>query len=334
MRFKSLVHTRFFCLPIRLPWMSSPSDPKPLHLLLDPLGNPDKQRIAVSTLETLYLRAEPIVHKYVVSQITLWKRNKLPNHEFVVARISYEGTAAGALRMERTVEPTNEPSGNSSSVSLASSSSSALLANDPITIYASEDVGRVTKEAQLIAQQDFRGNTVTIASVIAASSVLSREYPEYKLGSKQCYWFAGLVFRLIAGDDVMPANSDSHSRMRAGEFASFLNIMQGPGLTKDARAMRPMYEAKLREVEEAVADKLAKERQAQEDRQKAQMTQGAERRAQEAERHAQEAERQKAQITREAERREAALVQAYELEIRQLKEALASRQTGTAPSTA
>lgn len=41
----------------------------------------------------------------------------------------------------------------------------------------------------------------------------------------------GLVFRFIAGDDVMPT-SDSHDRMRA--FASFLKIMRGPELTEDA----------------------------------------------------------------------------------------------------
>jgi len=347
MRLRSLFCTRFFRLPKRLPWMSSPNDIIPLHLLLEvpaPLGNPDKKKIAVNTLETLYLRADSIVHDYVVSQITLWKLNKLPNHEFVVAHISYRGTIVGALRMERTVEPTDEASVNSSSVSVTSSSS-PLRAYDPITVYASEDVSRATKESQLIAQQVFEGN-VTIATVIAASAVLTQEYPLYKLRSKQCYWFAGLVFRLIAGDSFMPATRTS--RMRAGEFASFLNIMQEPELTEQARAMRPIFEAKLRQIEDAVAQKLAKERagaemqtllteaqkQAQEAEKQAQEAerhaQEAEGHAQEAERHAQEAERQRAELAQAV----TAAQEAYELEIRKLKEALTSLQAGTAPSTA
>ncbi|KAH9936463.1 uncharacterized protein B0H18DRAFT_1113847 [Fomitopsis serialis] len=341
MRFNSLFRTRFFCLPLRLPWMSAPRDIKPLHLLLEapaPLGNPDKKKIAVNTLETLYLSADSIVHQYLVSQITLWKHNKLPNHEFVVAHISFGGTVVGALRMERTLELTDEESDNSSSVSFTSSSC-PLPASDPITIYTSEDVSHATKGAQEIAKQVLEGN-VTIATIIAACSVLTQEYPEYELGSKQCYWFAGLVFRLIAGDNVMTATNPIG--MRAGEFANFLNIMQEPELAEQAEAMQPIFETKLREVEHAVAQKLAKERAAAE--MQAQLAE-AQRRVQEAERReraaaemqAAEMQAQLAEAQRrvqEAGRREAELVKAYELKLCELREEIMSLQSGTAPSTA
>ncbi|KAI0946389.1 hypothetical protein AcW1_010375 [Taiwanofungus camphoratus] len=234
--------TRPFCSPfsglhirLRLPFMSAFDDTVHLKRLFEPRDkNPcrDNKPYSIVTLEHL----------------------SLPNHEFVVAQVSYQGRIIGALRIERTIMPTDGPSANSSSVSLTSSPSSpGLRAHDPITIYTSEDIIAATRDSHKIAPYILT-ETVTIASVIAACFVLNQEYPVYQLPSKQCYWFAGLAFRLIAGDNVMQ-QMEARDTRRAGDFGSFIHVMREPDMTQQAQTFRPKFEAKLQMIEDGVAER-------------------------------------------------------------------------------
>ncbi|KAI0940652.1 hypothetical protein AcW1_003793 [Taiwanofungus camphoratus] len=129
--------------------------------------------------------------------------------------------------------PTDGPSVNSSNVSLTSSSSSpGLLAHDPITIYTLEDIIAAMRDSQKIAPYILT-ETVTIASVIAACFILNQEYPVYQLSTRQCYWFAGLAFHLIAGDNVMQ-QMEARDTRRAREFDRFIHVMREPDMTKQA----------------------------------------------------------------------------------------------------
>ncbi|KAI0916383.1 hypothetical protein AcV5_003340 [Taiwanofungus camphoratus] len=318
MRFKHL----FGCSPfsglhirLRLPFMSAFDDTVHLKRLFEPCDeNPRRgnKPYSISTLEQLYVSGDPRLYDSVISEITLWKLRSLPNHEFVVAQVSYQGRIIGVLRIECTIMPTDGPSANSSSVSLTSSSSSpGLLAHDPITIYTSEDISTATRDSQKIAPHILT-ETVTITSVIAACLVLKQEYPVYQLSTRQCYWFAGLVFRLIAGDNVMQ-QMEARDTRRAGEFGRFIRVMRAPEMTKQAQSFRPKFEAKLQRVEDGVAERkrmlsidTARE-EAERLRDEAQRRRDeAQRRRDEAERCRDEAERRRDEAQRrkeEAERR-------------------------------
>ncbi|KAI0929396.1 hypothetical protein AcV7_005261 [Taiwanofungus camphoratus] len=299
MRFKHL----FSCSPfsglhirLRLPFMSAFDDIVHLKRLFEPCDeNPrrDNKPYSIVTLEQLYVSGDPRLYDCVISEITLWKSRSLPNHEFVVAQVSYQGRIIGALRIERTIMPTDGPSANSSSVSLTSSPSSpGLRAHDPITIYTSEDIIAATRDSHKIAPYILT-ETVTIASVIAACFVLNQEYPVYQLPSKQCYWFAGLAFRLIAGDNVMQQMEVRDTR-RAGDFGSFIHVMKEPDMTQQAQTFRPKFEAKLQMIEDGVAERkrmLSAERRLTE--MERQHRDEAEKRREETERHREETERLK-----------------------------------------
>ncbi|KZT71242.1 hypothetical protein DAEQUDRAFT_121124 [Daedalea quercina L-15889] len=63
---------------------------------------------------------------------------------------------------------------------------------------------------------------INIASVVAACAVLNKASPEYDVFRKQCYWYAGLAFRLLVGDDVM-RQLQYNGPQRAGEVANFFS---------------------------------------------------------------------------------------------------------------
>ena len=321
MHFKSLIK-RISRLSARLPWMSQPAEPLSLAQVLR-TSDPE-QSIATGYLETLYKFADPSVRDYVVSEIDLWKRNTIPNHEFVVAHIKCGETKIGALRMERTVDRSEDGSSAASSRISLTSSSSPVTAKDFITVYA---VGELNPaECKLIAKHVVK-ERVTIAAVIAACSVISFEAPKYQLRTKQCYWFAGLVFRLLAEDSNALKNKNKDGTMRAGEFAKFLQIMQDSTLTEQADEMRPRYMEKLQSVEDALSEHLAKEERLKEAERQVQEAkrqgQEAEREIQEVRRHAEEVERRVQELERRAQELEATN-EAYELELRELRKTVSA----------
>ncbi|KAI0922735.1 hypothetical protein AcV5_009632 [Taiwanofungus camphoratus] len=346
MRFKHL----FSCSPfsglhirLRLPFMSAFDDTVHLKRLFEPRDkNPcrDNKPYSIVTLEHLYVSGDPRLYDCVISEITLWKSRSLPNHEFVVAQVSYQGRIIGALRIERTIMPTDGPSANSSSVSLTSSPSSpGLRAHDPITIYTSEDIIAATRDSHKIAPYILT-ETVTIASVIAACFVLNQEYPVYQLPSKQCYWFAGLAFRLIAGDNVMQ-QMEARDTRRAGDFGSFIHVMREPDMTQQAQTFRPKFEAKLQMIEDGVAERkrmlsvdtareeaerrlTEMERQHRDEAEK--RREETERRREETEKHREETERLKDEAERRKDEAERRLTEkerqnnALELELRRYRQ--------------
>ncbi|KAI0725058.1 hypothetical protein C8Q72DRAFT_934826 [Fomitopsis betulina] len=170
-----------------------------------------------------------------VSEISLWKRNHVPNHEIVVVRFICRGKDVGALGMETSL----------------TSSSFPTAANNFLTLYKSTDIAAATRDSSLVITCAIpEEKHITTAAVIAACSVILQKVPEYQLRTKQCFWFAGLALRLIAGDDtVAKMQSADNNSKHAGEVASFWTVMGEPLLTDQAKKMHPDYNVKLKKVE-------------------------------------------------------------------------------------
>ncbi|KAI0946901.1 hypothetical protein AcW1_010228 [Taiwanofungus camphoratus] len=150
--------------------------------------------------------------------------------------------------------PTNSSSVNASSVSLTSSSlSPGLPAHDLITIYTAQDVIAAMSASDEIVCHPLP-KTLTITLVIVACSVLNKEYPRYQLQTTQCYWFAGLVLHLVAGENVMQQLEDKNT-CKAGEFAWVIRVMRQPDLTRQAQRLRPKFEAKLQGIEDGIIER-------------------------------------------------------------------------------
>ncbi|KAI0725609.1 hypothetical protein C8Q72DRAFT_578674 [Fomitopsis betulina] len=223
MHLKSLRPKHLLCLSIRLPWMSHSTDKH----LCELLNTASQQQLPVKTLQSHYLTADPTVYSCYVSKISLWKRKQFPNHEFVIVHFICRGKDVGALRMERTVLLSDDGSSATSSRTSLASSSSPAAANDFLTIYESTDIAAATKDASLVITHAIpEEQHITPAAVIAACSVISEKEPAYKLRTKQCFWFAGLAIRLIAGDDTVAQtqSADGNSKLAAGA-ASFWQVM-------------------------------------------------------------------------------------------------------------
>ncbi|KAI0954401.1 hypothetical protein AcV7_007649 [Taiwanofungus camphoratus] len=150
--------------------------------------------------------------------------------------------------------PTNSSSTNTSSMSLTSSSLSPdLPAHNPITIYTAQDVITAMSASDEIVWHPLT-ETLTIALVIVACSVLNKEYPRYQLQTTQCYWFAGLALRLVAGENVMQQLEDKNAH-KAGEFAWAIHVMRQPDLTRQAQRLRSKFEAKLQGIEDGIIER-------------------------------------------------------------------------------
>ena len=206
--------------------------------------------IPVCFLEDAYVMTDPIIHDYYASSVTLYKYDNVPNHEFIVVQFRcLTNDNVGSLRMERTILTGDDGSSAASSRTSLASSSSGVTAKDYLTVYSATDNVLATNTAQLISHiPTDDGERITVADVIAACCVISLKAPEYRLRTKQCYWFAGLVLRLLAGDNAArPQNPNDNSR-RAGEVANFLKVIREPELTAQAQALCPEYDAKRRKV--------------------------------------------------------------------------------------
>ncbi|KZT64476.1 hypothetical protein DAEQUDRAFT_606502 [Daedalea quercina L-15889] len=173
---------------------------------------------------------------------------------------------------------------------------------------------------------------INIAYVVAACAVLNKASPEYDVFRKQCYWYAGLAFRLLVGDDVM-RQLQYNGPQRAGEVANFFSVMKEPELDRHARELRPLYEDKLQAIQHEVTERRRKERRAEDAEREAE---GARRDAEGARRDAEGARREAEGARREAEgaRREAeaAVRRAAEMEIelQKLKELNQGARTSAA----
>ncbi|KZT68726.1 hypothetical protein DAEQUDRAFT_811969 [Daedalea quercina L-15889] len=291
------LRTTLHTLRLRLSFMSD------IHLnrLLAPYGEGSStvdHTYAIDSLESMYINGNPRIHDCIISEIALWKMKAVPNHEFLMASVEYNGHVIGALHIERTVLPTENRSVNASSVSVASSSSSAQhFAHDPIIICSTDNVDHHTASAEMIAYHIPAGTSpLHVSSVVAACAVLNKAFPMYDIFKNQCYWYAGLAFRLLAGNGNV--QRPKNTGQRAGEVAKFFSVMKEPKLDEHAKEFRPLYVEKLQAIEHEVTEKRRKDSDAAD---KA----DAERRAKEAERRADQSDRRAAEL---------------ELELQKLKE--------------
>ncbi|TFY69351.1 hypothetical protein EVJ58_g454 [Rhodofomes roseus] len=270
-----------------LPSMATPNYELQLtHLLQPGVSEPlDPRRFfSITGLEGCYLNGDLTLYECVITDLWLYKKANLSNHEYIVLKVRYNASDVGFLRVERTIDRSEEHGSSwtvstiSSTSSTASASSSvAIPAKDIITLCTTENMNLLAVDEERIAHATLNPPP-TFAAVVAACLVVNREKPFYELLTGQCYWFAGVVIRLICDDHTKPVPSDTR---KEGEWQNFVGVMSDAKMNEKARQLRSGYIATLTTLHDQANTRVQESRRAEE----------AVRRADEAERKAEEAER-------------------------------------------
>ncbi|KAI0644314.1 hypothetical protein C8Q79DRAFT_1120546 [Trametes meyenii] len=295
-----------------------------------------------------------------IGAVYFMKRRAGSQHEYIV--VSIYGKVAGRqgpqllgwLKCERTVSrrdntPMNHAKACSANASTDSSSTShsGIPALDCITVFndgytSLRDV--VTKDSTVFSV-DFlqRGrfeNAPFLLNLAIAADLLTHRSPNYDLLRKQCYWFAGVLFRTIVGpqaDDLpteveglVPVPSDSQAQSNLvplqdlptgtaiGTFRTFrtyFQIVTSNEVEVEYKGLTPDYIENVKDLrtklqgEKAQGDKPAQlEKQVKDEAQRADAATA------QVKDEAQRADAAMAQAKDEAQRADAAMAQVKELQ--------------------
>ncbi|KAH9834726.1 uncharacterized protein C8Q71DRAFT_908602 [Rhodofomes roseus] len=312
-----------------LPFMATPTEELPMQLsqllqpnVSQPLDPTQKRLFDMTSLENCYLNGNPKLYDCVITNVWLYKATSLSNHEFIVLNVTYHGRDIGFLRAERTVDrpesngsswTPNASSWSISTVSSVSSTSSGTApaspslgvpAHDIVTLCATENRQLLTKDGEQIAHSAL-DPPPSFAAIVAACLVVSRRKPFYELLSGQCYWFAGVVIRLIC-DDGARLERILDTKHKEGEWQNFLRVMSGARMNAGAEKLRSKYTATLLQLRNQANTRVQEagrqvelreeaERQAAEERRRREVV---ERKAAEERRRREEAERKAEDLQR------------------------------------
>ncbi|EPT03237.1 hypothetical protein FOMPIDRAFT_90962 [Fomitopsis schrenkii] len=167
------------------------------------------------------------------------------NHEYLVAQVDLEGICVGFVRMERTVDHTRK---DGSSLSIASTSSSGSIpAPDQITICGPGHLSLVAKSGEMISSYKPL-DPLPFAALVAACSIVSTHEPLYRLLTSQCYWYAGLVSRLLIGETGV-ARRLANAQRNEGVWQEFLQVVSDKTMVEMANMLRPDYVEKLQKLQ-------------------------------------------------------------------------------------
>ncbi|RDX49451.1 hypothetical protein OH76DRAFT_531162 [Lentinus brumalis] len=149
---------------------------------------------------------------YIITCLELCKGRKPPYHEYILAHVSRREdplgrtVPCGVLRAERSMGEPGKPALKVISIFAAqfSTLASNIPAVDRVTICDTseccEDI--VLYRAGLQSGHD-AGKTWAIHEFISAGLAIHAYAPNYHLVFEQCYWFAGLFFRLLVGHNAV-----------------------------------------------------------------------------------------------------------------------------------
>ncbi|KAI0351639.1 hypothetical protein OH77DRAFT_1429470 [Trametes cingulata] len=196
-----------------------------LKRLLDSDLVPLPTTVPVEKFETHFVKAckngkeefgRDVLSTSRISKVAFYKEEGGSEHEYVVVEVVAPDTAdmrgetnetpdrvLGALKCERTVAANrNNPRAHKGAVlndvSPNSSSGHAIPASDQFVVLeklSTPSGHRLVYAYEFGCPED----RPPIARLIAAAAVLHAKYPDYILRSRQCYWFAGVLFRVLVG---------------------------------------------------------------------------------------------------------------------------------------
>ncbi|KAH9830431.1 uncharacterized protein C8Q71DRAFT_862439 [Rhodofomes roseus] len=277
------------------------------HLLQPGVSEPldPRRSFSITGLEGCYLNGDLRLYECVITDLWLYKRANLSNHEYIVLKVRYNARDIGFLRVERTIDR-SEANGSSWTISTISSTSSTASASSSFAIPAKDIITLCTTENRnllIVDEEQIAHATLdpppTLAAVVAACLVVNREKPFYELLTGQCYWFAGVVIRLICDDHTNMQPVPSATR-KEGEWRNFLGVMSDARMNEKAKKLRSGYRATLTTLRDQATSRARVPQEAE------RKVEEADRRAEEERRQREEAERQReeAERQREEERRQ------------------------------
>ncbi|KAI0816904.1 hypothetical protein BC628DRAFT_1103317 [Trametes gibbosa] len=260
-----------------------------------------------------------------IDKIELWKMvSNFPEHEYVVLYVSKDNVPTyGVVKVERSVNSDPLWIAKTSTASLHKVSTALYDGGVPaedrlwvntntntegqINVFAAEPDRCVY--AYVYPLQD----RPSLTRLVAAAQVVHQSQTDYILLEAQCYWFAGVIFRLLVGPNAeqlrsetparamepLPAGTDRDFEIAAGAlFVKWFKIVTQKAIDECCAQLAPAFEAEVQSLEHNITAQLSanavKEAAAAADRE------GRERA--EAERERAEAERKRAEAERDAER--------------------------------
>lgn len=190
---------------------------------------------------------------YVITRLDLCKEKRSPYHEYVLAHVSRgEGQhTCGILKAERMVSAADK-----NNLKLAShvSSSCDIPASDRVEICGSREFDKapVLRSADLFDAK----KTCSIHEFIAAGIAIGESRPDYDLVVGQCYWFAGLFFLLLGGDDALENSKEKRkwsltggNERTPGKFGKLYQLVTPGQLRKASQALAPELLNYVRDLE-------------------------------------------------------------------------------------
>ncbi|KAI0370878.1 hypothetical protein BV20DRAFT_1051981 [Pilatotrama ljubarskyi] len=176
----------------------------------------------------------------------------------------------GALRCERMAVPEQHDisrihRGNITyDFSFARSSRSPVPALDCFIPF-DQAMARRFARARLVYKHTFDQPRTrpSIARIIAAASVLHDEFPDCIIRSRQCYWFAGALFRMVVGPtDLAPRTRNvkfalayehpdgAAKTVHAGRFVNTFRLVTNQSIEGTVAALEDKVMKKEREIED------------------------------------------------------------------------------------
>ncbi|KAI0666892.1 hypothetical protein C8Q78DRAFT_428932 [Trametes maxima] len=214
-------------------------------------------------------------------------------HEYIVLSVYGKGEKdveprlLGWLRCERTVaDRDNTPLNHAKALSSTewSSGHPGIPAQDCITVYNDgyDSLGDVvTKDPTIfcidfLQERTFEGAPF-LRDLAVAADLLTNRSPLYRLRRKQCYWFAGLLFRTIVGPQAndlrmlaqgltpVPGNDEGHTKSNfvlsrdqpKGTFCTIFNIVTSGEIETEHKELTPGYTQRVQELQTQLAEDRA-----------------------------------------------------------------------------
>ncbi|KAI0370884.1 hypothetical protein BV20DRAFT_965953 [Pilatotrama ljubarskyi] len=304
------------------------ADQTTLRVLLHENGSRDPRYLDVEMFEDKLVDAcrrddrRDILSRCVISRVVLYKQEGMPEHEYIVADVvvpDSDGTPArplGGLKAERTVATEDGGCTNHSKAVLSPASSSGVTipALDRFFVWDPPTASMIPNDHQVAYAHDFPvSDRPSIALLIATASVLHEEAPNYFVRTHQCYWFAGVLFRMLVGEasqqlplrpGVAISVADEPRTVNAGTFLDVFNIVTKEDIRQTVDAIKSNVLSKEARIQDRLralrAEHEAEQQRARASREALEREAEAAKRTLEEERAEREAEQQRARATREA----------------------------------
>ncbi|RPD75963.1 hypothetical protein L226DRAFT_559809 [Lentinus tigrinus ALCF2SS1-7] len=229
------------------------------------------------TLLWAYFKASypnpPLLSLCRIATIKLVKKKNSSEHEYTLSYLTRDGRSweasssrVGILRCERTVSVhDNTTTAHTLGLLRSSSNGHHIKALDQVVILDPD--ASAGKDDDVVYTHHFDPSTApSVSMLIAAATVLNEDSPNYLLLNRQCYWFAGLCFRLLVGRpaDDLQANPKMRDQMVvaadglkkvpcAGTFKHVFKLVTGEEIEQHCARLDDAFKEKILDIDAVLA---------------------------------------------------------------------------------